>query len=180
MTLDEPLIYRADIDARVDELCRGGWLGEQAILMPVMVGALPFVADMMRAVAESRSPLDIRGVIPVYASSYHGTQQADHVTVALPSNAGMIVGEDVVIIEDIVDTGRTIAQVHDAILNYNPNSIRVVTMLDKPSRREIEVGVDWVGFEVPDTFVVGYGLDLDGRYRALLDVWTLKEAEDHS
>ena len=170
MPLNEPIIRHADIQDRIDSLIP--FFDDRTVLMPVMVGALPFVADIIR---HHPVPMNIAHVIPVYASSYHGTEQADHVTVAFPSNVDKIAGEDVVIVEDIIDTGRTVGQILDSLVNYQPKSIQVVTLLDKPSRRVIDVEIDWSGFDVPDTFVVGYGMDHDGDYRALPDVWTLTD-----
>lgn len=80
---------------------------------------------------------------------------------------GSIEGKDVIVVEDIVDTGRTIAYLVDHLKTKNPKSVKICTLLNKPSRREIPVNIDYYGFEIPDKFVLGYGLDYDEYYRNL-------------
>jgi len=79
-------------------------------------------------------------------------------------------GRDVVLIEDIVDTGRTIAKLKDHFAQRGARSVRVVSLLDKPERRVVDVAIDFCGFRIPDEFVIGFGMDIDGRYRDLPDV----------
>ena len=78
-----------------------------------------------------------------------------------------IAGRDVLIVEDIIDTGHTLSQVHDILKTREPKSLRVCALLNKPSRRVIEVGIDWVGFDIPDEFVIGYGIDFAQQGRNL-------------
>ncbi len=78
-----------------------------------------------------------------------------------------IAGRDVLIVEDIIDTGHTLSQVHDILKTREPKSLRVCALLNKPSRREVEVGIDWVGFDIPDEFVIGYGIDFAQQGRNL-------------
>ena len=80
---------------------------------------------------------------------------------------GNIEGKHVLIVEDIIDSGNTLSQLRKFLLERKPASLKICTILDKPSRREVEVPVDYIGYEIPDAFVVGYGLDYDQRYRNL-------------
>ena len=86
-----------------------------------------------------------------------------------------IVGRDVLVIEDIVDTGLSLTYVLNVLQQKNPSSLRVCTLLDKPSRRKMDVPIDYLGFTVPDKFVVGYGLDFDEQYRYLSDICYLED-----
>jgi hypoxanthine phosphoribosyltransferase len=86
-----------------------------------------------------------------------------------------IAGLHVIIVEDIIDSGNTLDYLRGMLLARNPASLRIVSLLSKPSRREVDVPVDWIGFEVPDKFVVGYGLDFDEFYRDLPFIGVLKE-----
>ncbi len=85
-----------------------------------------------------------------------------------------IEGKDVIIVEDIIDSGNTLNNLPKVLMERKPNSIKLCTLLDKPSRREVEVDVDYVGFQIPDKFVVGYGLDFDQRYRNLPYIGVVK------
>lgn len=99
-------------------------------------------------------------------SSYEGTESTKKVTIHKDIR-NPIEGKDVVIVEDIIDTGRTLTYVLDYLKQKNPNSIKIATMLTKPSRRVMELNVDYIGFAIEDKFVVGYGLDYNEKYRNL-------------
>lgn len=131
------------------------------IVVCVLKGSLLFFADLVRAM---KIPLE---VACIRASSYgSGTQSSGKVTVseATPIHAE---GRRVLLVEDIVDSGNTIKCIRQWFEERGASDIHIVSLLDKPERREVDVVVDYVGFEIPDAFVVGYGLDYDQRYRNL-------------
>ncbi len=176
--IERTLIDRGAIDRRVramaEELARElqGEIErtgvERVVVIPIMTGALVFTADLIRDLPLKLS-LDL-----VTVSSYPGrTTESKGVSLrsALPDD---LAGAHVVVIDDILDSGRTLSVVREHIAAQNPRSLRLVVLLDKRARREEEVAVDLVGFQIPDEFVVGYGLDFDGYYRNLPEIATLK------
>jgi hypoxanthine phosphoribosyltransferase len=137
--------------------------GEPPCLVAIVEGARPLARHLQRL---------LPGALPVYeigASSYRGTASTGEVVVRGGDDIPCA-GRDVVLIEDIVDTGRTIARLRDYFRARGARSCRVVTLLDKPDRRVVEVELEHIGFRIPDEFVLGFGMDLDGRYRELPDV----------
>ncbi|MEY3471736.1 MAG: hypoxanthine phosphoribosyltransferase, partial [Chloroflexota bacterium] len=164
--IDEVLIDEAAIQARVKELgaeiasAYGG--GEPLVLVSVLKGSLVFVADLMRAIP-SNVVIDLMEV-----SSYGGGNTESSGTVRILKDlSGTIEGRDVLIVEDIIDTGLTLNYLMGYLSGKSPRSIRIVTLLNKPARRLVDLKVDWTGFEIPDKFVVGYGLDFGETYRNL-------------
>lgn len=183
MRIDRVLLDRQRIAVRVSELADqivedfnarvgnggsgGGPNGPELTLVPVMTGSVIFIADLMR-----QMPLMMRiGMVSV--SSYPGAStesQNLEVKSPLPDN---LAGRHVMIVDDILDSGRTLSHIKQMIAERNPASLQSCVLLDKPSRRQVEITADYVGFEIPDAFVVGYGLDYDGYYRNLPEVCTL-------
>lgn len=163
------LVTRDDVLRRSSELVRDlrAAIGDQPpLLVAVIEGARPFAGIVQQ---------QLPGQLPVHevrAKSYEGTESTGNVRVdaAAGLRPEMVRGRDVVLIEDIVDTGRTIAALREHFDGLGARSVRVVTMLSKPSRRVVDVEVEHIGFEIPDEFVIGFGMDLDGRYRELEDV----------
>ena len=158
----------ADIVRRSHELLRDlqGALGEAPpCLVQVVEGARPF-AGLIRSGFAGAVLHEVR------AKSYEGTVSTGKVRVELLGGFGAehVSGRQVVLIEDIVDTGRTIAALREHFGALGATSVRVVSLLSKPSRRVVDVEVEHVGFEIPDEFVIGFGMDLDERYRDLPDV----------
>lgn len=132
---------------------------DRVVLIPIMTGAMIFAADLIR---EMPVKLAI-GLVTV--SSYPGqsvSSKGAQLASALPAN---LAGKHVLVIDDILDSGQTLALVREVVSAQNPASLRIAVLLDKKTRRVREVPVDYVGFEIPDEFVVGYGLDYDGYYR---------------
>lgn len=142
-------------------------IGDQPpCLVQVIEGARPFARLMQK---------NLHGALPIHevrAKSYQGTQSTGEVLITMLNGLGQadVAGRDVVLLEDIVDTGRTIAALRDHFGKLGARSVRVASLLSKPSRRVVEVEVEHIGFEIPDEFVIGFGMDLDNRYRELLDV----------
>ena len=134
--------------------------GREPVLVLVLHGAFIFAADLTRALSTAHR------VESLELASYAGRESSGQVRVVKDLGCD-IAGRDVLIVEDIVDTGRTMAAALELLESRSPRSIEVVTLLDKPSHRIMEVSPRWIGFEIEDTFVVGYGLDLDGRFRGL-------------
>ena len=170
----EVLISAADIQRRVcavgKEIARDH-PNSTPLLVGVLNGCVMFVADLMKAIPIPHE-IDF-----VSVSSYQNAAESSRAPRLLKDLEREIVGRDVILIEDIVDSGHTLAFLRDTLLARGPRRIRIATLLDKKERREREVPLDYVGFTVPDRFVVGYGLDYAERYRHLPYVAALTPAE---
>ncbi len=146
------------------------YAGRDVTLIAVLKGSYIFLADLTRAL-DIPVKVDFLGV-----SSYVGAESSGqfewhaHLTTSIE-------GRHVLLVEDIADTGRTLRYVMDHLQTHAPLSVRVCALLDKPSRRVEDVAVDYVGFEIPDEFVVGYGLDHDGWFRQLPYIAVLEPAD---
>lgn len=141
---------------------------EELTVVAVLNGAIIFCADLIRHLD---MPLQLQ---TVSASSYHGdATSAGDLSVSVTCHDSLR-DRHVLLVEDILDTGRTLSRLRDEINKANPRSLRIATLLDKPSRRIVPVQADFVGFQIPDLFVVGCGLDHDGRWRNLPDILALK------
>jgi hypoxanthine phosphoribosyltransferase len=170
--IGEILLTEQQIADKVAELGRriGADYGDQRLtLVSVLKGSLPFMADLMRAIP-SPVRIDLMEV-----SSYGGTStESSGLVRILKDLSATIAGEDVLIVEDIIDTGLTLNYLVRYLRGKNPASLRICTLLDKPARRLVDIPVDYVGFTIPDQFVVGYGLDYSEYYRNLRFVGVLK------
>lgn len=167
----EVLVDEAAIAAKVRELGRKiteDYRGKDLVLVSILKGALPFLADLMRKI-ELPLSLDFLEV-----SSYGASTETSGVVRILKDLANPIGARDVLVVEDILDTGNTLAFVVDHLRSQHPASVRLCTLLDKPSRRVVQIAIDYRGFEIPDKFVVGYGLDYAERYRNLPFIGVLK------
>jgi hypoxanthine phosphoribosyltransferase len=170
--VDEILLTEAEISAKVAELgARIGedYAGRELTLVSVLKGSLPFMADLMRAI-----PLPVR-IDLMEVSSYGGTStESSGLVRILKDLSASIDGQEVLIVEDIIDTGLTLNYLVRYLRGKNPRSLRICTLLDKPARRLVEIPVDYIGFTIPDRFVVGYGLDYGEFYRNLRSVGVLR------
>ena len=170
--IGEILISEEAIKAKVAELGAriGADYGDRRLtLVSVLKGSLPFMADLMRAIP-SPVRIDLMEV-----SSYGGTAtESSGLVRILKDLSATIEGEDVLIVEDIIDTGLTLNYLLRYLRGKNPKSLRICTLLDKPARRLVDIPVDYVGFTIPDQFVVGYGLDYGEYYRNLRFVGVLR------
>jgi hypoxanthine phosphoribosyltransferase len=168
----EVLLSEEQIAAKVAEL--GGQIssdyeGRELTLVSVLKGSLPFMADLMRRIAVPLR-IDLMEV-----SSYGGTAtESSGLVRILKDLSAPIEGRDVLLVEDIIDTGLTLNYLMKYLKGKNPRSIKICTLLDKPARRLVEIQLDYVGFEIPDAFVVGYGLDFGEVYRNLRFVGILR------
>ena len=131
------------------------------IVVGLLRGSFMFMADLVRAL---KLPIEIEFMT---TSSYGSGMTTNHDVRISKDLEGDIRGEHVLIVEDIIDTGYTLEKVREILNLREPASLAICTLLDKPSRREVQVPVEWVGFEVPDEFVVGYGIDYAQRHRHL-------------
>ena len=158
-----PLLDPAQIQAKVQELgarITQDYAGKDLVLVGLLNGVFPFFADLARAI-----PLEV-DITFMQVSSYGGTDSTGEVLIKKDLDRP-IQGRHALIVEDIVDTGMTLTKVRNLLLDREPLSLRICTLLDKPSRRIAPVPLDYVGFTIKDQFVVGYGLDFDGRMRNL-------------
>lgn len=157
------LITEKQIRKRVfelaEEIARDNSSGQLHVLF-VLKGAFIFCADFLRALSSHELDVTVDYII---AKSYVGTESTGDVKLSAEVH---IKGKEVLILEDIIDTGRTLKRLKEELMKMQPKGLRTVCLLDKPSRRrEVDMKVDYVGFEIEDRFVVGYGLDYDEKYR---------------
>lgn len=143
-------------------------IGEIPLLVAVLKGSVPFLAELVKHI-----DLDIEFDF-MDVSSYEGTESIGDVRIIKDLDRS-IKGTRILLVEDIVDTGRTIKEVTRLLLNKGATEVKIVSLLDKPSRRVIEISADYVGFEIPNEFVVGFGLDFNEKYRNLPYVGVLKD-----
>ena len=169
--IDHILVSEEQLQNKVAELgaqISRDYEGRDLLMVSILKGSVVFMADLMRAV---KIPCGIDFMV---VSSYGGanTMSTGLVKIVKDLDADLT-GKDVLIVEDILDTGITLSHLLPVLRMRNPRSVRLCTILSKPSRRKAEIEPDYLGFEVPDEFVVGYGLDYDEKYRNLpyVGVW---------
>jgi hypoxanthine phosphoribosyltransferase len=166
------LISQEQIAAKVRELGQrvsADYAGRAVTLVSVLKGSLPFMADLMRAI-EIPVQIDLMEV-----SSYGGaTTETTGLVRILKDLSSPISGKDVLIVEDIIDTGLTLNYLLRYLRGKGPSSLRICALLDKPARRLVEIQIDYLGFTIPDEFVVGYGLDFGEYYRNLPYIGVLR------
>ena len=167
----EVLIGAADIQRRVKELGQeigASFAGGDLVLVGVLKGSFLFLADLCRHI-DLPLRCDFLGV-----SSYGDHTKTSGIIRITSDLSRSISGKDVLLVEDIVDTGLTMRYLLDNLSTRRPRRLQVCSLLDKPARRRVEVPIDFLGFTVPDVFVVGYGLDYDEKYRNLPFIGVLK------
>ncbi len=160
----EILIGAEELQAKVAELGRQiseDYRGRNPLLICLLRGAVVFLSDLIRAID---IPLEMDFIA---ISSYGASTESSGVVRLVMDLKSNITGRNVLIIEDIVDSGRTLAYILDNLRTRRPADIKVCALLSKPSRREVQVKLDYLGFEIPNKFVVGYGLDYVEHYRNL-------------
>ena len=157
------LINKSKLEKRIEEMGKQiakDYEGKELVLVGILKGSVIFMAELAKNIKNSVA-LDFMDV-----SSYEGTESTGKIKINKDIR-DTIEGKDVIIVEDIIDTGRTLTYVKEYLAQKNPNSIKIATMLSKPSRRVLELKVDYIGFAIDDKFVVGYGLDYNEQYRNL-------------
>ncbi len=159
----------AQVTKKLGEQITRDYTGKKLLIVGVLKGSIYFLTDLSRHI-DLPCHIDF-----VQASSYgSGTVSSREIEIIKDISEDLS-GFDVLLVEDILDTGRTLKHIHDMLSKRNPESIAVVTLLDKPSRREVDIYADYIGIDVPNAFVVGYGLDYDQYYRNLPYIGILKE-----
>ncbi|MGA3162349.1 MAG: hypoxanthine phosphoribosyltransferase [Terracidiphilus sp.] len=163
----EILYTRQQIAARVAEM--GAQItrdvnGEKLVMIGILKGAAPFLADLSRAI-QADATFDF-----VATSSYGQGQRTSGAVKLIKDLDESIEGKNVLVVEDILDTGLTLSYLRKLFMQQNPKSLRIAVLLDKPSRRIEKIDADYVGFSIPNLFVIGYGMDYAERYRNLPDI----------
>ena len=172
MVVGKPLFTVEQIQKRVRELAErisDEYEGKDLLAVGILRGAFMFMSDLVRAI---RVPLTVDFII---ASSYLKTDTTGEVKVYYDIRED-VTDKDVLLVEDIVDTGITLNQLRERILARRPRSLKICSFLDKRERRVVDVPLDYVGFEIPNQFVVGYGLDYDNRFRNLPYIAVFKKS----
>ena len=157
------LFEKEKIQKRIKELAEkidSDYKGKEVVIISILKGAVFFTVDLVK---KMKTPI-ILEVMQV--SSYNGTESTGKISI-IKDLSFDIEGKDVIIVEDIIDTGYTLKVLKENLLARNPNSLKIAVLLDKKERRKVEVLVDYVGYEIPNKFVVGYGFDVDERGRNL-------------
>ncbi len=160
------LIHRRAIRKRVSELGAAisqDYASEELVAVAILKGAAIFAADLLRYITV---PLSVEFM---EVRSYNGTESTNQIRV-IKDLQGPVEGKNLLLVEDIVDTGLTLSHLTERLRARNPRTLRVCALLDKPERRLVPVSIDYVGFSIPNAFVVGYGLDYQGQYRNLPDI----------
>ncbi len=158
------LLGQEQLQGRIRELgnqISRDYQGEELLLICVLKGSILFTADLMRTI-NTKVRVDFISI-----SSYGDSTKSSGVVRLVKDVDSDISGQHVLIVEDIVDTGLTLNYLRESLEVRNPASLKICSLLSKPSRRKVEVAVDYLGFEIEDHFVVGYGLDYRGLYRNL-------------
>lgn len=168
--ISEVVLSEEDIDRIVTDLgetIRKDYEGKTPILVGLLKGSVLFMGDLIKKI-DAHLEIDFMDV-----SSYVGTKSTGEVQI-LKDLSGSVDGRHILIVEDIIETGTTLNSIINLIKSRNAASIEIVTLLDKPVNRKLHVDVKYIGTEIPDGFVVGYGLDFDEKYRNLPYIGLLK------
>lgn len=164
--LDEETIRRrvAELGQIIDDEYRG----RDVLLVSVLKGSIVFMADLVRAIT-------IPHEVDFMATSSYGNDTSSSGVVRILKDLNVsIEGRNVILVEDIIDSGNTLSYLARILQERRPATLRIMTLLDKPERREVPIHVDWIGFSIPNEFVVGYGLDYAEIYRNLPYIGVLK------
>ena len=161
----KPLISEEIIDNRVKELgskISKDYNGEDLLVVGILKGSMPFVCKLIWAIENENMSIDYMCV-----SSYGSGTESSGIVRILKDLDDSIEGKNVLIVEDIIDTGKTMERLKELLSTRKPKSIKICTLLNKPSRRTVPVEIDYIGFEIENRFVVGFGLDYDQKHRQL-------------
>ncbi|WP_194095411.1 hypoxanthine phosphoribosyltransferase [Marivivens aquimaris] len=162
----------ARIEALADEIKAEFDDTPKLVVVGLLRGSFVFIADLVR---ELDLPVEVDFI---EASSYGDSTESSREVRILKDLRGQIAGRDVLIVEDIVDTGHTLSAVSEYLTARHPARMKTIALLDKPARREVDFKADWIGFEIPDEFVVGYGIDFAQRNRNLPYIGSVKFEDD--
>lgn len=171
----KPIIDQEEMHKRIRDLGRqiaSDYEGHDLLLVGVLKGAFAFYADLARAIQ-----LPLRVDFLVVTSSGGKGKKSEKVKI-VSDLTEYIKGQDVLLVEDIVDSGLTVSYLKKILLAKQPRSLKVCTLLDKPDRRKVKIAVDYIGFSIPNKYVVGYGLDYKNKYRNLPYIAVLDISEE--
>jgi hypoxanthine phosphoribosyltransferase len=145
--------------------------GERLIFVGVLKGAVIFMADLVRMIGDS---VDVRMDF-MAVSSYGDSSTSSGAVKIIKDMDTLAEDEHIILVEDIMDTGLTLSYLKEMLMARNPRSLKTCVLLEKPERKKVECAIEYRGFEIPDKFVVGYGLDYAGKWRNLSDIWYVVE-----
>jgi len=170
--IKDVLISEEELQAKAIEL--GGIITEDykdknPLVVGILKGSVPFLADLIKRI-DTQLEMDFMVV-----SSYHGGTTSSGEVKLIKDLDTSVEGRDILIVEDIIDTGRTLKYLAELLEHRKANSVKIITLLDKPEGRVVDISADYVGFDMPNEFLVGYGLDYDEKYRNLPYIGILKE-----
>lgn len=170
-----PYLENEKIQARIKELGRQitkECQGKKPLFLCVLNGAFPFASDLFRSVELPDAEISF-----IRLKSYEGTSSTGVVKEVIGLSED-ISGRTVIVVEDIVDTGKTIHNLVGRLREGGPSDVKIATLLYKPESLQVDVKPDYVGFEIPSDFIIGFGLDIDGLARNLPDIWVLSDKHD--
>lgn len=169
------MFSQEEIEAKVIELAKQiekDYKGQDLLLVGILKGASVFVADLMRKI-------DLNVNIDFMRVSSYGSGTVSSGTVKILKDLDVdIKDKNVLIVEDIIDSGITLRNLYDTLMTREPRSLKLCTLLNKPARKKVDVDVDYVGFVIEDKFIVGYGIDYDEKYRNLPYIAIVEDVED--
>ena len=169
------MFSQEEIEAKVIELAKHiekDYKGQDLLLVGILKGASVFVADLMRKI-------DLNVNIDFMSVSSYGSATVSSGTVKILKDLDVdIKDKNVLIVEDIIDSGITLRNLYDTLMTREPRSLKSCTLLNKPARKKVDVDVDYVGFVIEDKFIVGYGIDYDEKYRNLPYIAIVEDVED--
>lgn len=154
---------------KLGQLLTRDYADKNPVLIGVLKGSVPFVAELIKHI-DTHVELEFMVV-----SSYHGGMKSSGTVNIIKDIDIDVEGRPVIFVEDIIDTGRTLKELKELFLKRQPSSVKIVTLVDKPEGRAVEIDADYTGFTVPNEFLVGFGLDYDEKYRNLPYIGVLKE-----
>ncbi len=169
--LDRILISEEELDKKTAEIAKAiseDFKGKKLILIGILKGGVVFASELIKKI---NIPMEIEFMA---VSSYGKESETSGVVSLKKDIETSLAGKNVIIVEDIIDSGYTMKYLKQLLADRNAESVKICSLLSKPSRRKVEIDIDYVGFSIPDEFVVGYGLDYDEMYRNLPFVGVLK------
>lgn len=173
--LDHILLKKSEIERRIADIAseiEREYRGQEVVFTGILKGAAIFLSDLVRAVGER---VDVRMDF-MAVSSYGDGSTSSGVVKIVKDMDSFAEGQNVILVEDIMDTGLTLSYLQELIRTRNPRTLRTCVLLEKPDRKKVDCEIDYRGFTIPDKFVVGYGLDYAGKWRHLPDIWCVVEA----
>ena len=171
LEIEKVLLSEEQISTRVRELGQkisADYAGKDLLVVGILKGAFIFMSDLVRQIS---IPVEVDFMA---TSSYGQSTQTSGVVKVLKDLDSPIEGRHILIVEDIIDSGLTLSYLTEILRSRKPESVKIAVLLDKPERRQTALSVDYVGFTIPDEFVVGYGLDFDSKYRGIAVCWYTK------